>query len=268
MKIYYDRENNRLVYIGESTSPDFWDSHWDVENLREKIIKGKKSRFVLRTLQKYIPDKKGKILEGGCGIGEVIYCMHAHGYRAIGMDFAKKTIQRVKETIPELDVRVGDVRDLPFLDDYFVGYWSIGVIEHFWDGYYVIIKEMRRVLISGGYVFLTFPSMSPLRKLKAKIGLYEESKGGEEKEGFYQFVLDPDRVTRDLKASGFELIEKRAQSGLKGFKDEVRIFKPLVQELYDYQGESFWILGFRYVLDRLLAIFAGHTIFLLLRNTK
>ena len=67
MKMYYDKENRRLVYIGESATTDFWDRHWNMENYREMIERGKNNRFVLKTLEKYIPHKKGKVLEGGCG---------------------------------------------------------------------------------------------------------------------------------------------------------------------------------------------------------
>ncbi len=267
MKTYYDRENRRLVYFGKSASPDFWDSHWETKNLRESVEGGKNSRLVVKTLRKYIPDKKGQILEGGCGRGQVVYCMHAHGYESVGIDFAKKTVEKTKRIFPELDVRVGDVRNLPFPDNHFVGYWSIGVIEHFLKGYHDILEEMRRVLISGGYIFLTFPYMSSLRKFKAKLGLYKEFDRGEI-ENFYQFVLDPDTVIKDSEATGFRLVEKGPRSGIKGFKDEVGIFKPLLQKLYDYKGESMWVIGFRFVLDKLLAIFAGHTMFLVLRNLK
>ena len=261
MKVYYDKENRRLVYIGESATPDFWDSHWDAENFRESIEGGKNNRFVLKTLNRYISDKNGRILEGGCGRGQVVYCMQAHGYESLGVDFAKKTIEQVKEAIPELDVREGDVRDLPFPDNYFRGYWSLGVIEHFWDGYHDILEEMRRVLVPGGYVFLTFPYMSPLRRLKAKLGLYKEFKG-EGRENFYQFALDPDTVIKDFEAIGFKLLDKKPTSGLKGLKDEVSIFKPILQKLYDYQGKSLWIRGFRYMLDKVLApLGAGHTMF-------
>lgn len=268
MKIYYDKGNRRLVYIEESAAPDFWDSHWDTENFREAIESGKNNRFVLKTLQRYIPNKKGRILEGGCGRGQVVYCMQAHGYESLGVDFAKKTIEQVKEAIPELDVREGDVRDLQFHDNYFRGYWSLGVIEHFWDGYYDILEEMGRVLINGGYLFLTFPYMSPLRRLKAKLSLYKEFKG-EGKENFYQFALDPETVIKDFETIGFKLLDKKPTSGLKGFKDEVSMFKPILQKLFDYQGKSLWINGFSFVLDKVLATFgAGHMIFLVFKNEK
>ena len=267
MKTLHDKENKRLVYIGESATPDFWDSHWDAENFKEMVKREKNNRFVLRTMRKYIPDKEVKILEGGCGRGQVVYCMHVHGYESIGIDFAKKTIEQVKGAIPELDVRVGDVRDLQFPDNYFTGYWSIGVIEHFWEGYRDISKEMRRVLINGGYVFLTFPYMSPLRRLKAKLGLYEDFYV-EDKENFYQFALDPETVINDFEGAGFKLLERKPRGGVKGFKDEISVLKPILQKLYDYQGKNFGIKGFAFVLDKLFSLFAGHTIFLVFKNMK
>lgn len=176
-------------------------------------------------------------------------------------------MERTKELFPYLDIRVGDVRDLQFPDDYFLGYWSLGVIEHFQEGHHDILKEMKRVLVNRGYLFLNFPYMSCLRKLKAKLGLYKQFTGGGV-ESFYQYVLDGDTVIREFESNGFKLIGKKPYSGIKGFKDEVSLFKPLLQKLHDYKGQSFWTNGFRFVLDNLLASFAGHMTLLVLRNNK
>lgn len=270
MEIFYDKLNRRLVYIKEKASSDFWDEHWDTENFRKNIESGRDNRFILKTLQRHIPDKKGRILEGGCGRGQSVYCMHVHGYESIGLDFAEKTVEKTKELFPQLDVRVGDVRNLQFPDNYFAGYWSMGVIEHFGDGYQDTIIEMQRVLTAGGYVFLTFPCMSPLRKLKVKLGLYRgiEELNSSQREGFYQFALDAQTVIKDFAEIGFKLLERRPISGLKGFKDEISLFKQVLQRLFDYKGKSFWIRGLGYVLDKLLAAFAGHMMFLVFRNGK
>ena len=269
MEVFYDKVNRRLVYIKEKASPDFWDEHWDTENFRKSIESGRDNRFILKTLKKYI-DKKGRILEGGCGRGQAVYCMQSHGYESVGVDFAKKTVEKTKEVLPQLDVRVGDVRNLQFPGKHFTGYWSLGVIEHFWDGYQDTIMEMRRVLTAGGYVFLTFPCMSPLRKLKAKLGLYRDvgELNGSQREGFYQFALDAQAVIKDFAEIGFKFLERRPIDGIKGFKDEVSLFKQVLQRLFDYKGKSFWIRGLGYVLDKLLAAFAGHMTFLVFRNTK
>lgn len=268
MRVYFDRGNNRLVYLGEKSTPDFWDEHWHSENYRASIERGRNSRLILNTLRKYIPDKKGRILEGGCGRGQVVYCMHAHGYESIGIDWAEKTIAKTKEVLPELDVRVGDLTSLPFPDNYFVGYWSLGVIEHFWEGYQTILTEMQRVLVQRGYLFLSFPYLSPLRKIKAKLNLYPEIEKltGRQRERFYQFALDEQTAINDFTAAGFKLLRKKPIDGLKGFKDEVTFLKPILQRLYNYKGSNLLIRGLSYGLGKVLATFAGHQIFIVFQK--
>ena len=214
-----------------------------------------------------MPDKEGLILEGGCGPGHVVYAMHVHGYRCMGIDIAKRTIGRIKETFPELDVSVGDVRSLPFPDSYFRGYWSGGVIEHFWEGYDDVLKEMYRVLVKGGYLFISFPSMSFLRRQKVKLARYEEVNTDIiERENFYQFAFDREKVISDFQAAGFELLDSSPQSGLKGLKDEISLLRPLLQRYYDYTGRNLLISGSKLLLDKILASFAGHTVFLVFQK--
>lgn len=265
MNVYYDAQNKRLVYLGEQASPEFWDNLLGTDDFRRNVEGGKNDRFILKTLEKNIPDKKGRILEGGCGEGRIVYCMHAHGYEGVGIDSASKTIEKTKDLFPELDVRVGDVRNLPFPDNHFAGYWSIGVIEHFREGYQAVLEEMARVIGDGGYLFLGFPYMSPVRRLKAKLGLYRKYKD-EGEEAFYQYVLDSDIVIRDFEAKGFKLVARTPAGGLKGFKDEIVFLKPILQKLFNYKGKNILVRGLKYMLDQWLAAFAGHTVFLVLKK--
>jgi SAM-dependent methyltransferase len=263
----YDKENRRLVYIEEAATPDFWDSHWDIADYKQAVERGRNDPLCLGALRKYIPDREGLILEGGCGLGHIVYTMHVHGYKCIGIDSAERTIRRIKETFPELDVMIGDVRSLPFPDNYFRGYWSGGVIEHFWDGYYEILAEMRRVLVKGGYVFVSFPYMSFLRRQKVILGLYRGfNKDSVEKEHFYQFAFHAKKVVSDFEAAGFKLLASSPQSGLKGLKDEINLLKPLLRKYYDYTGRNMLISGSKLLLDKILAILAGHTVFLVFQN--
>ena len=48
-------------------------------------------------------------------------------------------------------------------------YWSLGVIEHFFNGYKEIAEEANRILKNKGFIFLTFPSMNILRKQKQNL---------------------------------------------------------------------------------------------------
>ena len=107
------------------------------------------------------------------------------------------------------------------------GYISVGVIEHFWDGYDEIILEMSRTVRQGGYIFVSFPYMSPLRRFKNKLRLYQRDNSNGvnlDKNTFYQFALNPKTVIKKFKENNFVLIETYSFDGIKGFKDEIRIF--------------------------------------------
>ena len=237
MQKYYDRENRRLVFENQSrgkADEKFWDSHWshysDEDFTKDvKII----DRFVLYYTSKYLP-KGLKVLEGGCGKGGKVYSLHNNGYDAYGVDYATNTVSKVNQAIPELKITTGDVRKLDFDDHFFDGYWSLGVIEHFVDGYDAILSEMNRVIKEGGYLFLTVPSMSIIRKLKAALGMYTHLENIELiRDGFYQFAFSDGNIINDFTENGFDLIAHKPTSGLKGLKDEVKILQYPLQRLYD-----------------------------------
>ena len=265
MKIY-DKENKRIIVFEEKATSEFWDKHWQTDNFIEKVKAGKDNKFVKKFTTKFLKPK-AKILEGGCGIGQNVYGLKSWGYNVYGVDFAKETIKKIKDNFPELKVFVQDVRKLDFPDNFFDGYWSLGVIEHFWSGYDEILKEMKRIIKPKGYLFLNFPWMSPLRKLKASRGLYKTL--GKEKMGendFYQFILDKKRVIKDLRENGFELIQEYPLDATKGIKDEISLLKPFLQKIYDSQ--NIIIKGIRFLISILFSKIAGHTILLIFKNEK
>ena len=171
MNIYYNKENKRLVVIKKKADENYWETHWVSENVEKQVKLGLCDKVIKKISNKYLP-KKGKIVDAGCGVGQNVYALEKYGFESYGIDFAKETIQKTKMHFPNLKVYVQDVRHMEFPDGYFDGYWSLGVIEHFWRGYDEVIKEAYRVLKPGGFVFLTVPAMSLLRRLKAILGLY------------------------------------------------------------------------------------------------
>jgi len=235
-----------------------------VGDLKSAVEGGRNNRFILDVTRRFLAN--GRILEGGCGLGDKVYCLHSNGFSAFGVDFAEETVRRINECFPELDVRVGDVRRLEFSDGFFDGYWSIGVIEHFREGYGSVLNEMRRVVKPGGYVFLAFPYMSPLRRLKARLGLYPEYLGNNDIGGFYQYILDEGKVRGDFEKAGFTLKYRRPYDGIKGLKDEVSFFKPFLQHIYDYNGALFLVNRFRSLLSTLLSFFSAHMLFMVFRK--
>jgi SAM-dependent methyltransferase len=257
MKQYFDEQNNRLVCIGKTANDALWDQHWKTEDLEfEKQIKIKNNRLVVGYTKKYLP-RGSKILEAGCGRGDKVYALCHHGYKAYGVDYAKKTVEKINQYAPELKITLGDVRNLDFNEGFFDGYWSLGVIEHFYDGYDSILNQANRVLRDRGYLFLTTPVMSWLRKYKVKNGKYPQYRDTEQmRENFYQFLFEPQEVISNLKDHGFNLIETRLHDGVKGFKDEVEISKPLLQYLYDKPNVIFKLT--KKMLDIVFRRFANH----------
>lgn len=262
MKVYLT-DKNCLAYFEQKASKEYWDSHWAKLDLGNYVKSCTNDGIFVDSVKKHLP-KNSILLEGGSGMGNVMNALIYNGYRAVGVDYAKKTVEMLNKEIPEFDVRVGDVRKLEIEDNNFDGYISGGVIEHFWEGYQDIISEMYRVLKPGGKLFVTFPYMSPIRRLKAKLGRYPKTTMNEMNlsDDFYQFGLDSNHVIKDLENLGFKLIEKSPKDGLKGFKDEVTVFKKFLQPIYDgnkYQFSRKW-------LDFIFRPFASHVVLLVLEK--
>jgi len=261
---FYDSLNKRLVYIKESATSTFWDEHWSQHINQVKFSHS--NRFIKKYLDKYLPDKSGIVLESGCGLGEKVYCMHHNGFKVIGLDFAKSTVINVKKRYPELNLVIGDCFSLPFKSDAFRACWSIGVIEHFYDGYDNLIIEINRILVNNGFLFISFPNMSPLRKLKAKLRLYEEIDQSISDNNFYQFVLNENKVIQNICNFGFILLEKSRYDGIKGLKDEIVISKPILQKIYD--SRNYFIRAVKYVLNSILSPITGHMSFMVFKKNE
>lgn len=259
---YFDKTHNRLIWLNEKASADYWSKQWDDQGIDRSIYKP--TSEIARLTAGYFKPADGPILEAGCGRANHVYALMKQGYDVTGIDFAESTVQKAKEIVPELNIRAGDVLDLPYETGSFSGYWSVGLIEHFWDGFDPLAKEASRVLKSGGTAFITCPYMSPFRRLKASLNRYPlwPAENKSEPENFYQFGLDQTVVKETFEKYGFKCIAKKPLNGIKGFKSEVAWAAPALQKLYDYKGRSYLIRGGRYALTQALAYVAGHGILL------
>lgn len=224
MKRYYDSNKKRLVYIGEEATPEMWDKRWEEDDLDKLFFSLKSSmenKTVFETTSKYLP-AGARILEGGCGLGDKVYLLKQSGFEVIGVDSAAKTVEKLHQFMPELDIRYGDLLQLNFPDCFFDGYWSLGVIEHFYNGYDPIAREMLRILKPGGYLFVTVPTMSPLRKLKASTGMYPSFKENEvDISRFYQFAYSSEEIQRNFCELGFQFVERQGWAVCEGVRTEI-----------------------------------------------
>ncbi|MEZ4322105.1 MAG: class I SAM-dependent methyltransferase [Myxococcota bacterium] len=254
---FYDRNGRRLVYVREAATPEFWDSQWLDSFDPKEYERVPKRALTVQMTQKYLP-AGSVVLEGGCGLARTSWWLKSVGYQAIAIDFAERTIDLLKEKLPDLDSRVGDLRHLDVEDASIDGFWSLGVIEHDWDGYAALRDEMARVIRPGGFLFLTFPYMSPLRRLKGRARLYPAAP---ERcpDGFYQFALDGRAVARDFEQHGFEVVERHPFLPVRGLEDELRAGSGLIKPLLSTRVV-------RTAASRALRRLTSHCILLVLRR--
>lgn len=271
MKIF-DKQHDRILFYEEKTTVDYWDKHWNkycAGNLKGTIERYENNWYILSLTKKYLNNATGRILEGGCGVGGFVYCLQKKGYNVYGVDFAEKTVKKIKEVFPDLNILIDDVRNFSFPDKYFSIYYSFGVIEHFIDGYEQIVMEAYRVLKPNGYLIVTFPKISILRRIKILLGAYS-GKNLRKINGleFYQFAFNPANVIKNLKSFGFKLISRKSADGLKGIKDEIFILKPILQILFDYRGRNLIIRAIRLIFNRIFSPLCGHMCQLVMQSSK
>lgn len=252
---------DRLVYLEARATPEFWDARWLAEGKPDVVGSNDP---VITVSNHYLP-RGSTILEGGCGRANKVKAMADSGFRAVGVDFAEKSVSQAKLDYPGLDIRLGDVRSLDFPCEFFDGYWSIGVIEHFWKGYGEILSEAARVLRPRGFLFLTAPWLSPYRRRKVRRNDYSRSDFTAEPDAFYQFALSRQEVAAQLSAHGFELLRWRGVASEVTMREEVTACKAWFEWLLASRG-SIVRRMLRRIVTQGLNPYCGHSFLAIARR--
>jgi SAM-dependent methyltransferase len=97
----------------------------------------------------------GRVLDVGCGVGQVIGKLTADGIEAYGVEVSEPSVARALK----LGVRAQayDGRKLPFPDDHFAAVGTLNVLEHV-DEPEAFLAEMVRVTEPGGRVVVSSPN--------------------------------------------------------------------------------------------------------------
>jgi len=253
----------RLVYLDKKATPEYWDRRWEAEGKPGPVSARDE---VVTVTAAHLP-RGARILEGGCGRANKVKAMANAGYQATGVDFAEDSVNQAKLNYPDLDIRRGDVRRLDFPDGHFDGYWSIGVIEHFWEGYDAILAEAARVLRPGGFLFLTAPWFSPYRVRKARRDGYPVQQFGSEPEAFYQFALGREEVTTQICRFGFELVRWGGMASEVSMMEEMVTLRKPVHWLLGSRGSIFKRV-LRKIVSGALNPYCGHSFIAVARRAK
>lgn len=102
------------------------------------------------------PDTAGdRVLDVGCGAGQVIHQLTEAGYEAYGVDVSEPNIQKARRFTERAIMYDG--RTLPFESAYFGSAGALNVLEHVEEPE-AFVREIVRVVRPGGRVVLSSPN--------------------------------------------------------------------------------------------------------------
>ena len=121
-----------------------------------QFLAGWDAAFYAKYTDTLRPTEAGaRVLDVGCGVGQVVARLAEAGFEAHGVDVSEPNIERAKAFCPRCQIYDG--RRLPFPDAHFASVGALNVLEHV-DEPEVFIKELVRVTRIGGRVVLSSPN--------------------------------------------------------------------------------------------------------------
>jgi ubiquinone/menaquinone biosynthesis C-methylase UbiE len=154
------------------------------------------------TVVEFLKDKKGKVLDIGCGSGRHFVEGDLEFY---GVDFSEEMV-RLARGKGYVEVRKSGADELPF-DDGFFDYVIFAAALHCVDsveGRRKAVEEMFRVLKKGGEGVVTVLSRGHER-VKGKECFIPWSSGTDRVERYY-YVYDADEIRELFEGVGFEVL--------------------------------------------------------------
>jgi ubiquinone/menaquinone biosynthesis C-methylase UbiE len=241
----------RIRRYWKSPTDAFWDDIWkktSAKNYWRNALAGSLPAELSYMIGRHaFPG--ARILEAGCGMGQVALALKKKGYASYGLDFAQGTIEMLREKFPCVPFIQGDIHSLPFPDAFFDLYISLGVIEHFIEGQNVILTEAARVVKPRGKIILSVPAVNSYRRFRYRLGRYKKSSSMP----FFEDCYSLQELRKLFNDTGFSLLEFRYQNTVMTFVQE-----SLLRGLYLTIEDVRYVRG---IIDRILNFMLPRTWF-------
>lgn len=151
-------------------------------------------KFLLRL------SKNSRVLDVGCGPGNLVKYVLSRGYEAEGIDLSEKMIEIAREKVPEGKFTLMDMHRLDYGDALFDGVTAIFSLIHIPSTDIAdVLKEFNRILKLGGFVLLI------VQKGEADKVVNEPF---DEKEKMFINFFNREKLTKFLTTGGFKIIEQ------------------------------------------------------------
>jgi SAM-dependent methyltransferase len=162
--------------LAPGVPPDYYDRIAEVENRHWWYLGMRRIAEALIRDQLRRPGQR--ILDCGCGTGGFLrWALDSGSFAAAaGVDIGSAAIEMARARVPEADLRVGPLSDLPFPDGGFDLVVTNDVLQHVpEDEVAPSLREIRRVLAPGGTLLLRTNGARRLRRERADWRAYDRA---------------------------------------------------------------------------------------------
>jgi SAM-dependent methyltransferase len=265
MELYASADRLRVIEARVPGNTMDWERIWTGRRTLQEARYPGTLRIAALT-RKFLPHGS-RVLDGGCGLADKVLAFDRAGIQGYGVDTAQDTLARAKEEVSSLRLVAADVRALPFADNSLDGYWSLGVLEHFFDGFDAAAREIRRTLRPGGYLFLSVPSLNVIKSRRLARGRYGIFRQDHEARGtshFWQYYFSDQEIIAKFASLDFQLVLQRREGAYYGLKNDFPALRSVLQWIED-RNKRLSRLVIR-ALNLLFNRWAYHTTIFVLRH--
>ena len=137
--------------------------NWEMVSGQFEEVWKKPAPEVYYLLERWKNQNKKTFLDLGCGLGRHSIFFRVNGFKVSAFDISQNAVERTiawaKELDLNIDVKQGDMLEIPFENESMDCVLCMNAISHTdTKGVYKIAQELKRVLTCGGECYLTLAS--------------------------------------------------------------------------------------------------------------
>ena len=127
----------------------YWDRRWseaghDLDHFVDLSI------YPIKYAEMIMDNPALHSVELGAGLGRLLKHYYYGGHQIVGLERSQVAVERLKTENPDLEIRVGDVLNLPYADEEFDTVLAFGLYHNIESGMNAALAETSRCLKVGG----------------------------------------------------------------------------------------------------------------------